>query len=362
MVKHEARMADTTDTSEDIDVEGVLEEDTEDDEEAIMSDVHTESESQEGLPVEVFDIASVLEEEGDEDSESDEDDDDDDDDGIEDDLEDEEGMRSDDLLSEAASGQIDELLNNTDLNEEDETALVGKGKGKGGRRKKSRKRKRRRRKSSRSGKRRKRKRKGRRRRRGRPSYPTVDPSLTGCAAEAALKERLAAKLTSPGNMRKAPSFLRFAFHDAVDHNNLLKNKGGRWEWFRNRRWRYWPKWIKVPHDKGDYGGMDGCLHSPLSGGAFGKPVMGHNWGLEGVARMVVEDAKTAQNAGLCKTVEDCMVDIFAFSALTAIEQAGGPSITMKWGRKKGYCGKETLIVGRRRKRKGGKGKGKSKES
>merc|ERR1719353_34677 len=348
MVKHEARMADTTDTSEDIDVEGVLEEDTEDDEEASMSDVHTESESQEGLPVEVFDITSVLEEEGDEDSESDEDDDDD---------EDEEGMRSDDLVSESASGQIDEVLNNTDLNEEDETALVGKGKGKGDRRKKSRKRK-----SRRSGKRRKRKRKGRRRRRGRPSYPTVDPSLTGCAAEAALKERLAAKLTSPGNMRKAPSFLRFAFHDAVDHNNLLKNKGGRWEWFRNRRWRYWPKWVKVPHDKGDYGGMDGCLHSPLSGGAFGKPVMGHNWGLEGVARMVVEDAKTAHNAGLCKTVEDCMVDIFAFSALTAIEQAGGPSITMKWGRKKGYCGKETLIVGRRRKRKGGKGKGKSKES
>merc|ERR1719408_589249 len=86
-----------------------------------------------------------------------------------------------------------------------------------------------------------------------------------CVAEEQLRKAWKYFFNSRFGKHMAPSYIRIAFHDAIDKKNLLRhnNDTGKWE-----------------HVPGNYGGMDGCLYSPLSGGTTGRPERVHNWHLE----------------------------------------------------------------------------------
>eukprot|EP00928_Gymnodinium_smaydae_P057315 TRINITY_DN4056_c0_g1_i1.p1 TRINITY_DN4056_c0_g1~~TRINITY_DN4056_c0_g1_i1.p1 ORF type:complete len:568 (+),score=104.22 TRINITY_DN4056_c0_g1_i1:64-1704(+) len=163
----------------------------------------------------------------------------------------------------------------------------------------------------------------------RPKLPKVPKSATPCETQAILKEYMLDNFANvPDRKRAAPQFIRAAFHDAIDENNLLAKDGDKWK-----------------HASGDYGGMDGCLYSPLSDGDSGKPSASHNRNLGLALGFANRLSVWALKAGLCATREDCAVDLVAFGAITAIEMAGGPSIGMKWGRKKGDCKKMIVESG-----------------
>jgi len=130
---------------------------------------------------------------------------------------------------------------------------------------------------------------------------------------------------------REPTMIRAVFHDAVDADNLLvKNlKTGVWE--------------PLPSDGAHYGGVDGCLYSPLDKGDKGKPEPSHNQNIGGnLAQLGTLCKKLCQKSALkstplCASQKDCPVDLAVLAAITAIENAGGPRIPMTWGRKKGPC-------------------------
>merc|ERR1712232_235308 len=98
---------------------------------------------------------------------------------------------------------------------------------------------------------------------------------------------------------------------------------------------------------GTYGGVDGCLYSPLSKGMEGTPEPSHN-------RNIPNEFKFASKwcERLCKeslkltavrsSMANCIVDMTVLASLVAVERAGGPRIGMTWGRQKGSC--ETMIT------------------
>jgi len=83
--------------------------------------------------------------------------------------------------------------------------------------------------------------------------------------------------------------------------------------------------------------MDGCLYSPLTHGDRGRPNPSHNRNLGAALKIAQKLALPAHNKGLCGSIDDCTVDLVALGAITAIEAAEGPSIPMRWGRRKGNC-------------------------
>ena len=110
-----------------------------------------------------------------------------------------------------------------------------------------------------------------------------------------------------------PKLLRFIFHDAVDENNLLIQKDGRYVPFR------------APTGS-IYGGLDLCLYSPLTHGTSGKPDPGHNRNVR-MNREVIKlcDAVCKDlNTGLCELQNDkpkrCYTDMLAFSSIIVLEK------------------------------------------
>lgn len=127
----------------------------------------------------------------------------------------------------------------------------------------------------------------------------------------------------------AASVVRAVFHDAIDLNNLLvKNSAGVWE----------------PFGGADgYGGVDGCLYSPLTGGTTGRPKPNHNrniprefpWALDICTSLC--QGSLAGVAFCSHGVASCVVDITVLASLVVIENHGGPRMPMVWGRQKGNC-------------------------
>eukprot|EP00931_Biecheleriopsis_adriatica_P090105 TRINITY_DN6413_c0_g1_i5.p1 TRINITY_DN6413_c0_g1~~TRINITY_DN6413_c0_g1_i5.p1 ORF type:complete len:759 (+),score=99.48 TRINITY_DN6413_c0_g1_i5:94-2277(+) len=144
--------------------------------------------------------------------------------------------------------------------------------------------------------------------------------LTNCEVEQQIKDALSAFYETKGGRHRAPTFVRAAFHDAIDENNLLLKNGETWE-----------------HVPGDYGGLDLCLWSPLSKGTSGHHSGTHNWNTEKAIRRLERFVQPALRHGLCNSWNDCQVDILALGAIVAIGKAGGPWLEMEWGRKKGDC-------------------------
>lgn len=151
-----------------------------------------------------------------------------------------------------------------------------------------------------------------------------------CAAETLIRTEMA-KIASSLDA----SLIRGVFHDATDADNLVvKNDEG--------------KWKLVPSDEEHYGGVDGCLYSPLSEGKKGTPEPSHNRNidtsfkpLQKLCQSLCQHADLKGTA-LCSKLNNCFVDISVLGALTAIENAGGPRIPMTWGRVKGPC--DDIIV------------------
>lgn len=155
----------------------------------------------------------------------------------------------------------------------------------------------------------------------------MTPSLSpiSCAAEQALRTAIDTVLPTG---RMGPMILRAVFHDGVDENNLVAlNKETK-------------KWEPVEGDT--YGGVDGCLYSPLSEGTHGSPEPSHNRNIPSsfpFARSMCKQLCTQSKAAICKNIEDCVVDMTVLGSIVTVEKAGGPKIPMTWGRKKGPCEK-----------------------
>lgn len=158
----------------------------------------------------------------------------------------------------------------------------------------------------------------------------IEAGGSDCQKENQLRKELFALFKSGRHKSTAPVFVRAAFHDAIDENNLLEKSDGIWT-----------------HAPGNYGGMDGCLYSPLSKGTTGKPSPTHNWGLKQSLLIAAKLAKKAKKYGLCTSLNDCTVDMLALGAVFAIEMAGGPMIPMEWGRNKGNC-KNMITKGKKK--------------
>lgn len=151
-----------------------------------------------------------------------------------------------------------------------------------------------------------------------------------CTAEAVMRQMLKKPVNSP-------NVLRGIFHDAVDMDNLLlKNQTS-------------GIWYPV---SGSYGGVDGCLYSPLTHGTHGHPSPSHNRNImDGFkwAQQLCEDiCANAWPAGLageplCWSRNNCEVDVTVLGSLVAIENFGGPPIDMVWGRKKGDCAEGNIV-------------------
>jgi hypothetical protein len=148
----------------------------------------------------------------------------------------------------------------------------------------------------------------------------IEAGGSRCQSELQLRTSLLATFKSRKGKSAASVFVRAAFHDAIDENNLLVKSHGKWD-----------------HLPGNYGGMDGCLYSPLTKGTTGKPNPTHNWGLKSALRIAGKLSNKAKKRGLCTSRRSCTVDLVALGAVVAIEMAGGPVIPMEWGRKKGKC-------------------------
>jgi len=132
----------------------------------------------------------------------------------------------------------------------------------------------------------------------------------------------------------AASVVRAVFHDAIDLNNLMvKNSAGVWEPF-------------VGVD--DYGGVDGCLYSPLTGGTTGTPKPNHNRNIPREFPWAIDICNSLCHGSLAGLafcshgVPSCVVDITVLASLVVIESHGGPRMPMVWGRHKGNC--ERMIV------------------
>jgi len=126
---------------------------------------------------------------------------------------------------------------------------------------------------------------------------------------------------------KSPTVLRAVFHDAIDQSNLM---------LRNRESNVWE------HMLGDYGGVDGCLYSPLDHGDVGVPQPSHNRNIPThfhLPRKLCTSlcANLMQGTWLCSSLENCVVDLTVLMSLETIEAAGGRRVPMTWGRRKGDC-------------------------
>ena len=160
---------------------------------------------------------------------------------------------------------------------------------------------------------------------------TNETSFISCEAEQLVREILNEYGGAPKLL--LPKLLRFIFHDAVDENNLLIQKGGRYVPFR------------APTGS-IYGGLDLCLYSPLTQGTSGKPDPGHNRNVR-MNREVIKLCNAVckdLNTGLCELQNDkpkrCYTDMLAFSSIIVLEKhskLSAPS-SMVWGRRGGECG------------------------
>jgi hypothetical protein len=159
----------------------------------------------------------------------------------------------------------------------------------------------------------------------------ADLDAPSCVAEQALRRILKDKSTSP-------NVIRGIFHDAIDQDNLLvKNHTS-------------GLWVQV---NGSYGGVDGCLYSPLTGGTTGTPNPDHNRNIMNGFQWARDTCKTicsnewpAGLAGtsLCRSTADCEVDITVLGSLLTIENAGGPTMNMSWGRRKSDCSEDNIVT------------------
>jgi len=170
-----------------------------------------------------------------------------------------------------------------------------------------------------------------------------------CAQEDALKMLIADEIrrdrdcAGDANCKMGPEIIRAVFHDAVDRNNLLISVDGSWV-----------RYAKEGDDGADYGGIDGCLYSPLDGpdGTSGSPSPGHNRNIPksfNWAQNICENlCKVVPPAGmrgtpLCKSINDCMVDLRVLGSIHAIESNADPDNTagldlkMSWGRSSSNC-------------------------
>merc|ERR1712039_862940 len=84
-------------------------------------------------------------------------------------------------------------------------------------------------------------------------------------------------------------------------------------------------------------------YSPLTHGDRGSPNPNHNRNLGAALRIAKKLAHQAYSRGLCGSIDDCTIDLVALGAITAIEAAEGPSIPMRWGRRKGNC-TQTIVT------------------
>lgn len=151
-----------------------------------------------------------------------------------------------------------------------------------------------------------------------------------CLQEHGIRELMKTELdaSSPSS-----TVVRAVFHDSVDRNNLM---------LQNKRTNVWEL------IEGPYGGVDGCLYSPLSGEDSGVHRADHNrnilstlWDLPKMwcTRLCRSALK---NTWLCSNHDACVVELMVLLSLETIESAGGPPMLMKWGRKKGDC--EAILV------------------
>jgi len=135
--------------------------------------------------------------------------------------------------------------------------------------------------------------------------------------------------------------IRAVFHDAMDQDNLLfKKDDGSWE----------------PFTDAAYGGVDGCLYSPLSGGDKGYPNPDHNRNVPGALPRAVDVCKAVcwmvpklkicqgkkVNIKGAKVAANCIVDATVLSANNMIRLSKGPDVTMLWGHEKGNCGQSIV--------------------
>jgi len=164
---------------------------------------------------------------------------------------------------------------------------------------------------------------GRRRRKAK----NVQKLEFNCIAEEAIRTVLATQI--PKARELGPHLIRAVFHDAVDENNLLvKKKSSR-------------KWEPLPNSTGIYGGVDGCLYSPLSKGTRGDPEPSHNRNIPhhfpAITTWCRRLCPLFRRTMLCRNYEDCVVDLTVLASFVVVETAGGPHIPMTWGRRKGPC-------------------------
>jgi len=125
--------------------------------------------------------------------------------------------------------------------------------------------------------------------------------------------------------------LRFLFHDSADANNLIvKDQSTR-------------KWTKAQEKDGtQYGGLDGCMYSPLTKGMRGMYEPQHNKNVHhrlGFAGEACKRICRASRSGICKSLGSCLVDVAALGSVVKLNQKshGNTDLTMLWGRKKGNC-------------------------
>lgn len=167
-----------------------------------------------------------------------------------------------------------------------------------------------------------------------PSHNTDsgEKVTVGCDAENALREAI--KVSRDHTGRMGPMILRSVFHDSIDANNLM---------LMNKETSKWEP-ISGTGD-GEYGGVDGCLYSPLDKGSHGVPEPSHNRNLPssfGWAEVLCNQycgGKNGKKDGICRSRPACIVDVTVLGSLVAVEAVGGPHIPMVWGRRKGSCEK-----------------------
>mmetsp|Transcript_52960 Transcript_52960/g.95248 ORF Transcript_52960/g.95248 Transcript_52960/m.95248 type:complete len:695 (-) Transcript_52960:50-2134(-) len=148
-------------------------------------------------------------------------------------------------------------------------------------------------------------------------------SPISCAAEKALRTAINTLLPTG---RTGPMIIRAIFHDGVDENNLV---------VRNKNTKKWE-----PLEGDVYGGVDGCLYSSLSEGTHGSPEPSHNRNIPSsfpFAQSLCKQLCAQSKASICTNIENCVVDMTVLGSIVTIEKAGGPTIPMTWGRKKGPC-------------------------
>lgn len=172
-----------------------------------------------------------------------------------------------------------------------------------------------------------------------PEDPPENAGTMSCSMEKAMKRTL--------GMSGGTTSIRAVFHDAMDQDNLL---------LKNTKTQAWePFELTEGHH---YGGIDGCLYSPLSNGWNGYPNPDHNRGVPGVfpraAALCRATCNLKPNLKICKGPKvtaaraqvsaNCIVDATILSANAVISKTGGPDVPMLWGHEKGDCGYNGVVT------------------